>query len=671
MEEGCLSLPGDPRRRRAADPRPGPRARRARRADRDRGVRARGAGHPARDRPPRRRADPRPHLARSAQGSDADAARGQRRLAAPIAQPPRAHRLPRDQRVRRGRARAPGRIAAPPRSWSSRARPPPGPRETADPAAGGARRRGARDRARPARVRQRRRRSRPHRRGGGPTWSVVCAFGALIKEAAAVGAPDAQRPSLAAAALARRRADRAGDHGGGLAPPACRSWSSRRAWTAGRCAWRRASRSGPTTPTERSPRGCSAIGGELLVRALDESPPCAEQDDALATYADKITPADRQLDPGRPRGRARADRARTDAAHRRLRRARRTEPPLGVREAQGRAAAGRRGGEIPPGAVSFDGPLPVLGCADGDARARRRAASGQAADARRGLPARAPMSHAGRGQAPRRLPGSSLRVHRRSQGLRAGGLRRPSARGRGARRSIRATGRSRWRSPTAPSSAARRWITSPQRLSSRPLERLDPPVLAALRLGLFQLLYLGGVADHAAVDETVELAKRARPAAAGLVNAVLRRGAAEGPRDPRRARRRRPRAAPRSCTRSRSGWRGCGGTELGAGRRARAAAARQRAGRVGDPRQHARWRRRRGGAAPAGARRTPRRDLPEGLVARGRIRRAGLRPLERRARSCRSRGARCWWRGRSRRSPGSACSTCAPHPAARRRTSPR
>jgi 16S rRNA (cytosine967-C5)-methyltransferase len=67
-----------------------------------------------------------------------------------------------------------------------------------------------------------------------------------------------------------------------------------------------------------------------------------------------------------------------------------------------------------------------------------------------------------------------------------------------------------------------------QRFSSRPVERLDPPVLAALRLGLYQLLYLGGVADYAAVDESVELAKRARPAAAGLVNAILRRGGAEG-----------------------------------------------------------------------------------------------------------------------------------------------
>lgn len=65
-------------------------------------------------------------------------------------------------------------------------------------------------------------------------------------------------------------------------------------------------------------------------------------------------------------------------------------------------------------------------------------------------------------------------------------------------------------------------------LVSRPLRELDPPVLAALRIGLFQLLYLDGVAEHAAVNETVELVKRISPGGAGLVNAVLRRAAAEG-----------------------------------------------------------------------------------------------------------------------------------------------
>ena len=65
-------------------------------------------------------------------------------------------------------------------------------------------------------------------------------------------------------------------------------------------------------------------------------------------------------------------------------------------------------------------------------------------------------------------------------------------------------------------------------LTDRPLGRLDAPVLAALRLGLFELLYLGGTAEHAAVNESVELVKRLRPHAAGLVNAVLRRASREG-----------------------------------------------------------------------------------------------------------------------------------------------
>ncbi len=56
--------------------------------------------------------------------------------------------------------------------------------------------------------------------------------------------------------------------------------------------------------------------------------------------------------------------------------------------------------------------------------------------------------------------------------------------------------------------------------------KLDPPIRAALRLGLFQVLFLDGVPDHAAVGETVELVRRER--GAGLVNAVLRRATREG-----------------------------------------------------------------------------------------------------------------------------------------------
>ncbi|HET6868461.1 MAG TPA: 16S rRNA (cytosine(967)-C(5))-methyltransferase RsmB [Solirubrobacteraceae bacterium] len=61
------------------------------------------------------------------------------------------------------------------------------------------------------------------------------------------------------------------------------------------------------------------------------------------------------------------------------------------------------------------------------------------------------------------------------------------------------------------------------------LDRLDPPVLAALRLGLFELLFMGGSARHAVVNESVELAKRESRGGAGLVNAVLRRAVREGP----------------------------------------------------------------------------------------------------------------------------------------------
>ncbi len=65
--------------------------------------------------------------------------------------------------------------------------------------------------------------------------------------------------------------------------------------------------------------------------------------------------------------------------------------------------------------------------------------------------------------------------------------------------------------------------------SSRSVAKLDPPVLAALRLGAFQLLFLDGVASHAAVNEGVELVKRDQQrGGAQLVNAVLRRVARDG-----------------------------------------------------------------------------------------------------------------------------------------------
>ncbi|HVY95500.1 MAG TPA: transcription antitermination factor NusB [Solirubrobacterales bacterium] len=67
-----------------------------------------------------------------------------------------------------------------------------------------------------------------------------------------------------------------------------------------------------------------------------------------------------------------------------------------------------------------------------------------------------------------------------------------------------------------------------ERLAERSTRLLDPPVLAALRLGLYELLFADATPDHAAVDQAVELVKRAGAAhASGLVNAVLRRAARE------------------------------------------------------------------------------------------------------------------------------------------------
>lgn len=87
----------------------------------------------------------------------------------------------------------------------------------------------------------------------------------------------------------------------------------------------------------------------------------------------------------------------------------------------------------------------------------------------------------------------------------------------------------------------------------KPVDTLDLPVAVALRMGLYQLWFLGRVPARAAVNESVELVKRARKSsAAGLVNAVLRRAAESQPREPRRLA---SRAAVNSGESAASGWR--------------------------------------------------------------------------------------------------------------------
>ena len=103
------------------------------------------------------------------------------------------------------------------------------------------------------------------------------------------------------------------------------------------------------------------LGGDLLVKTLDEQPPCNEQEEALVTYASKISAEDRALDPARPAVELeRAVRALTPhigafvVLHDGSR--------LGVQAA--RVLADDVPGP-PQGVISFDGQVPVLGCAEG------------------------------------------------------------------------------------------------------------------------------------------------------------------------------------------------------------------------------------------------------------------------------------------------------------------
>lgn len=69
-----------------------------------------------------------------------------------------------------------------------------------------------------------------------------------------------------------------------------------------------------------------------------------------------------------------------------------------------------------------------------------------------------------------------------------------------------------------------------EQIAGRPVGRLERRLAHVLQLGVFQILFTDGIPAHAAVSESVELARREiGQRATGLVNAVLRRIAAEGP----------------------------------------------------------------------------------------------------------------------------------------------
>ena len=106
-------------------------------------------------------------------------------------------------------------------------------------------------------------------------------------------------------------------------------------------------------------------------------------------------------------------------------------------------------------------------------------------------------------------------------------------------------------------------------IGRRPVAKLDAPVRTALRLGAYQLGYLDSVPRHAAVNESVELVRRAGlERAVSFTNAVMRRLALELGDVSRRSRRA-PRPRPRSSTRIPTGSPRPGGASSGPTRRAR------------------------------------------------------------------------------------------------------
>jgi methionyl-tRNA formyltransferase len=101
------------------------------------------------------------------------------------------------------------------------------------------------------------------------------------------------------------------------------------------------------------------LGGELLVETLDQAPSCRDQDDSLATYAEKITAQDRQLDPARSA--AELERVvRALSPHIGAQVSLEDGTLLGVHQARARTQ-----NDLEPGRLSLEGSRPELGCASG------------------------------------------------------------------------------------------------------------------------------------------------------------------------------------------------------------------------------------------------------------------------------------------------------------------
>src|SRR4051794_6795629 len=291
VDGGGLPQPARrPRRRRAPDARACARPGRPRRAADRRGLGPGGAGDPARDGPPRRRPHPRPHSARPAQAGDAHPARAPpgrlrtvylgtsafaaailRRLAESPHRPALVVTRP-DRPAGRGR-----RLTAPPVAVTARALG----LEVDQPESVN----GDEARARIA--------------AAAPDALVLCAFGALVREPLLSDYEILNvHPSLLPrwrGAAPIERAIMAGDAETGVSIMRLGPGLDD-----GPVALQAAVPIAPRDDYATLSARLEHVGADLLLRALDERPPWREQDEAGATYAEKLTAADRTLDPAAP-----------------------------------------------------------------------------------------------------------------------------------------------------------------------------------------------------------------------------------------------------------------------------------------------------------------------------------------------------------------------------------
>ena len=412
---------------------------------------------------------------------------------------------------------------------------------------------------------------------------MVCAFGALIKEPLLSALRDPERAPVAASALARRGADRAGDHGrrraDGRVDHAAHSGPRQRAGVPA-TAGEPIGRAGHVRLARRAP-GAARRESCWCGRSTAEPRGAADASSSrtrAATYAEKIAAGDRLLDPARPAVELERDGARPAPAHRRARGladgrdvARRALSGV-LAEALQRAR--RRGRSRPRRA-------PCVGTRDGALELLVRAAARRAPDGRR-LPTCAATAR----RAGRRDGRLRWRAGRRAANCPARGparcayavLRRVFEQGayadlRAARRGARA----RRARPGARDAPRLRRGAAPgtldhliERLAGRPVGRLDAPRAGGAAAGALRAAATcGGAPDHAVVADAVELAKRTgrggpRPCQRGAAPRHARgRGAARG------ARRRHPGGRGGQALASAVDRASCGGRSWAPRRRAR------------------------------------------------------------------------------------------------------